>query len=207
MLRDRWPKLAFLVAVCSTTVSATEELQNISPLQTLGLGLRDLVLRMFTLCGTELLALRRDTSEASGVHNTLCTFLLKPQPETGRGHYGPPAYNTSGFDPLTLLAGLAFLAFLLQTLHALLYRQTTSVSSVGLSRKISDSPSELEHTVKSALDKYEMLNSQGRMTDNTPWQWPSLPLVMRNLMYNYLGLRYHLPCFQNPLCHQLQPKS
>jgi hypothetical protein len=50
-----------------------------------------------------------------------------------------------------------------------------------------------------------MLNSQGRMTDNTPWQWPSLPLIMRNLMYNYLG--DHLPCFQNPLCHQLQPKS
>ena len=60
----------------------------------------------------------------------------------------------SGFDPLTLLAGLAFLAFLLQTLHALLYRQTTSVSSVGLSRTISDSLSDIEHTVKAALDKY-----------------------------------------------------
>jgi hypothetical protein len=62
-------------------------------------------------------------------------------------------FSRSGFDPLTLLAGLAFLAFLLQTLHALLYRQTTNVSSVGLSRKISDS-SELEHSVKTALDKY-----------------------------------------------------
>jgi hypothetical protein len=94
MLRDKWPKLAFLIAVCSTTVSAIEELQNISPLQTLGLGLRDLVLRTFTLCGTEFPALRKDTSEASEVRNTLCTFLLKPHPETGRGHYGAPAYNT-----------------------------------------------------------------------------------------------------------------
>jgi hypothetical protein len=55
---------------------------------------------------------------------------------------------------LTLLAGLAFLAFLLQTLHALLYRQTTNVSSVGLARTISDSLSDIEHTVKAALDKY-----------------------------------------------------
>ena len=60
----------------------------------------------------------------------------------------------SGFDPLTLLAGLAFLAFLLQTLHALLYRQTTNVSSVGLARTISDSMSDIEHRVKAALDKY-----------------------------------------------------
>lgn len=94
MLLDKWLKLTFLIAVCSTAVSATEEIQNISPLQTLGLGLRDLVLRMFTLCGTELLALRRDASESSGSRNTLCTFLLKPHPETGRGHYGAPAYNT-----------------------------------------------------------------------------------------------------------------
>jgi hypothetical protein len=61
---------------------------------------------------------------------------------------------------LTLLAGLAFLAFLLQTLHALLYRQTTNVSSVGLSRKISDSSSDLEHSVKTALDKFVSILKQ-----------------------------------------------
>jgi hypothetical protein len=99
MIRDKWPILTILTAAYLTAVSATEEppaeLQNVSPLQTLGMGLRDLVLRTFTLCGTELLGLRRDTSETSQVRNTLCTFLLKPHLEMGRGHYGAaPAYNT-----------------------------------------------------------------------------------------------------------------
>jgi hypothetical protein len=98
MLRDKWPLLTILVVMYLTAVSATEETpaeqQNGSPLQTLGVGLRDIVLRTFTLCGTELLGLRRDTSETSQVRNTLCTFLLKPHSEMGRGHYGAPAYNT-----------------------------------------------------------------------------------------------------------------
>ena len=63
-------------------------------------------------------------------------------------------YFSSGFDPLTLLAGLAFLAFLLQTLHALLYRQTASISSLGLSRKVTEPPVELEHAVGRALDRF-----------------------------------------------------
>jgi len=53
-----------------------------------------------------------------------------------------------------------------------------------------------------------MMNSEGRVSENTSWQWPSLPILMRNLIYNYWGLRDHIPCFQNPLCHhQLQTKS
>jgi len=53
-----------------------------------------------------------------------------------------------------------------------------------------------------------MMNSERRVSENTSWQWPSLPILMRNLIYNYWGLRDHTPCFQNPLCHhQLQTKS
>ena len=53
-----------------------------------------------------------------------------------------------------------------------------------------------------------MMNSEGRVSENTSWQWPSLPIIMRNLIYNYWGLRDHISCFQNPLCHhQLQTKS
>ncbi|XP_069692258.1 uncharacterized protein [Periplaneta americana] len=207
MLHDKWPILTMLATAYLSGASASEEasteLPHVNPLQTFGVGLKDMVLRTFSLCGSELLGLRRDASEGSQVRKTLCTYLLKPHTETGRGHYGAPAYNTSGFDPLTLLAGLAFLAFLLQTLHALLYRQTTSVNSVGLSRKMPETPADLEHSVKTAFDKYEMLNSEGRMIDNTPWQWPSLPAAMRNLVSSYWGLRDHVPCYNDPLCSSM----
>jgi hypothetical protein len=94
MLRDKWPIFPILVAAYIRATSATEELQSTSPFQTLGLGLRDIVLRTFTLCGTEILGLQRETSEASQVRNSLCTFLLKPHSDAARGHYGAPAYNT-----------------------------------------------------------------------------------------------------------------
>ena len=94
MLRDKWLIFPILVAAYITAISATEELQNTSPFQILGLGLRDIVVRTFTLCGTEILGLRRESNEASQVRNSLCTFLLKPHSDTARGHYGAPAYNT-----------------------------------------------------------------------------------------------------------------
>jgi hypothetical protein len=94
MLHDKWPTFPILVAAYVTAASATEELQNSSPFQTLGSGLRDIVLRTFTLCGTEILGLQRETSEANQVRNSLCKFLLKPHSDTARGHYGAPAYNT-----------------------------------------------------------------------------------------------------------------
>jgi hypothetical protein len=103
---------------------------------------------------------------------------------------------------LTLLAGLAFLAFLLQTLHALLYRQTTSVSSVGLSRKISDSPSELEHTVKSALDKYVsilniLLNADDQIiTQNNVNGFRSQKMEITNLEI----LSFKMECHKRTSC-------
>ncbi|XP_067012790.2 uncharacterized protein [Anabrus simplex] len=186
------------------TTQAQNETDSAISLLYLGTGLQDVVLNTISSC-PELFRLKRDQQVPA--QSFLCRILLifqEPQKEmTGRAYYGGPAYHTSGFEPLTLLAGLAFLAFLLQTLHALLYRNppASSITPVAISRASKQTETQLAHTVSSAVEKYENLNEERGFQPDV--SWTSLPAKIGNIISDYWRSKTNTPCGNSIICRVL----
>ncbi|KAK7871327.1 hypothetical protein R5R35_007589 [Gryllus longicercus] len=150
--------------------------------------------------------------------NMICKVLLKLQnlykeERIQRAYYGGPAYHTyvSGFEPMTLLAGLAFLAFLLQTLHALLYRApaTATLAPVSISRGSVEPESKITDTVLSALEKYDTMNekrSLGGDDDDATVLWPPMIKKVYNTLSTYWNKQNSL-CKHNVLCRLLKRQN
>ena len=95
-----WLILLVLTLVTHYTCAAEEastELPSSNRLQSFGSSLRDVVARTFTICGYELFGLGHNLRETNEERSTLCSFLLRPMIDVGRGYYGGgggASYNT-----------------------------------------------------------------------------------------------------------------
>ncbi|XP_049960593.1 uncharacterized protein LOC126481111 [Schistocerca serialis cubense] len=150
--------------------------------------IRKVIVKLIKTC-PEVFDVGKSNTESE--YRYICDYLTMSSEGHGiaRGYYGLPTYPAyiSGFDPLTVLAGLAFLAFLLQTLYALLYRtpQPSAITPVAVSRSVSPGISDLMDRVLRAIQKYDELNNQHEQ--DSSWFLPYLKAVsgfMSNLWFS-----------------------
>ncbi|XP_071648698.1 uncharacterized protein [Temnothorax longispinosus] len=145
---------------------------------TLLLGVFDIV-----RCEMQTTRLERTVSEAPSCSNPPMCYLpdtYKKEPRSisfpfypnfpnvhkqqiQRSYYGGfgstlPAYYHHAFDPITVLASLAFLAFLLQSFATLFERSRSMLPTIVSGRQSDLSAPEIPKHVSYALQEYENLN-------------------------------------------------
>lgn len=87
---------------------------------------------------------------------------IRKQQLIERSYYGgfgsSPAYYHHAFDPISVLASLAFLAFLLQSFATLFERSRSILPTIVSGRQLDQRVPEISKHVSQALQKYENLN-------------------------------------------------
>ncbi|XP_053595723.1 uncharacterized protein LOC103573464 isoform X2 [Microplitis demolitor] len=73
--------------------------------------------------------------------------------------YGTPAFYST-FDPISVLASLAFLAFLLQSFVSLFDRSRSIIPAIVTSRSVSSDLPDPIKLIMQALDEYEIFNDK-----------------------------------------------